>query len=429
MKTKEKRTKVVVILLALVGLVVLSPFALAGSLEPSAPPGPTMKTLDEVEPRIPISSVPYTISASGSYYLTGDLQLSAPDANAITVGVNDVTIDLMGYSLIGPGPGGNFGIFMYKRSNVEIRNGTVRNFGCEGIFEQHSDAREHRVICVRVVSNGSNGISLHGYGHLVKDCAAVDNSYHGIYTEYDSTITGNTCYRNLHDGIFAAYGSTVTGNTCSDNSENGIGASNGSTVTGNTCRDNGHDGVYAGPGSTVTDNTVYDNGAMGIRTLTGCTIIGNTARLNTDDGIHTDGLGCVVDNTADRNGGDGIEVNSAAVVARNSCSENTGDGIRAGDGNRIVENSCIGNGNSGDGAGIHTTSLRNTIISNTVAQNDRGIDVDSTRSFIGKNTATLNTANYTIAANNSYGPIVNVASVGDITGTANANHPWANFEY
>jgi hypothetical protein len=24
---------------------------------------------------------------------------------------------------------------------------------------------------------------------------------------------------------------------------------------------------------------------------------------------------------------------------------------------------------------------------------------------------------------------VNVASVGDITGTANANHPWANFEY
>ena len=236
MKTRKKLASIVFLAVVLL----LSPAIYAGNLEPSAPPGPTMKTLDEVEPRIPISSVPYTISASGSYYLTGDLQLSAPDANGITVDVNDVTIDLMGYSLIGPGPGGNFGIFMYKRSNVEIRNGTVRNFGCEGIYEQHSDARAHRVIRVRVVSNGSNGIGLHGYGHLVKDCTVVDNSYHGIYTEYDSTITGNTCYRNLKNGIFAAYGSTVTGNTCSDNGENGIGASTGSTVIGNTCCNNDH---------------------------------------------------------------------------------------------------------------------------------------------------------------------------------------------
>jgi len=34
-----------------------------------------------------------------------------------------------------------------------------------------------------------------------------------------------------------------------------------------------------------------------------------------------------------------------------------------------------------------------------------------------------------IAANNSYGPIVDVSTVGDFSQTANADNPWTNFEY
>ena len=35
---------------------------------PKGPVEPTMKTLTEVEPRTPISILPFTISSSGSYY-------------------------------------------------------------------------------------------------------------------------------------------------------------------------------------------------------------------------------------------------------------------------------------------------------------------------------------------------------------------------
>jgi hypothetical protein len=41
-----------------------------GSLTPPGAPAPAMKTLAQIEPRTPIASAPFTISAPGSYYLT-----------------------------------------------------------------------------------------------------------------------------------------------------------------------------------------------------------------------------------------------------------------------------------------------------------------------------------------------------------------------
>lgn len=48
METKKNRTKVVVSILALVALVLFSLSGYAGKLEPNSPPGPTMKTLQEI---------------------------------------------------------------------------------------------------------------------------------------------------------------------------------------------------------------------------------------------------------------------------------------------------------------------------------------------------------------------------------------------
>ncbi len=382
METKRKSAKVVVSLLALVGLAVFSLFAVGGSLEPSAPPGPTMKTLDEVEPRIPIQSLSgdanatYIIDQPGSYYLAGDVNNAAINKHAIVVEVNDVTIDLMGYQLKGPASPPHYGIWALAASNVEVRNGTVQDFYF-GIYADNN-ANKCRILNVRVIENKGEGIWLSGSGHLVKDCTAVGNHVTGIR----------------------------------------IGP--GSTVTGNTCNSNGENGIYASSGSTVSGNTAYENAGHGIDAGTGCTIIGNTARINTGNGIDFEGLGTIADNTADRNSAYGISVNSGAVVARNSCAENTLDGIKAGDGNRIVGNDCVGNGNVGDGAGIHVQSQRNVIMDNTVLQNDRGIDVDAANNLIVKNSASTNGTEYDIAGGNK---------VGTISTNPTTAGPWDNFDF
>lgn len=48
METRKTKTKVVAAVLALAALCVFSLFAVGGNLEPNAPPGPTMHTLDEI---------------------------------------------------------------------------------------------------------------------------------------------------------------------------------------------------------------------------------------------------------------------------------------------------------------------------------------------------------------------------------------------
>ena len=75
-----------------------------GALTPLGAPSPTMKSLDQIEARTIISALPYTITASGSYYLTGNLTATGSGAG-ITVSADNVTIDLNGFALIAGGSG------------------------------------------------------------------------------------------------------------------------------------------------------------------------------------------------------------------------------------------------------------------------------------------------------------------------------------
>src|SRR4026208_191371 len=93
-----------------------------GALTPPGAPAPMMKTLQQIEPRFPIFAIPTNISVPGSWYLTTNLTGTA--GNGITIQADNVTLDLNGFALVGPG---NVAISAASaRFNLCVRNGTIR---------------------------------------------------------------------------------------------------------------------------------------------------------------------------------------------------------------------------------------------------------------------------------------------------------------
>jgi hypothetical protein len=163
-----------------------------------------------------ITSVPCSISSPGFYYLTGNLTYSGSlVGNAITVTSDDVTLDLMGFSLTNSyAPGSTIGIDMYGRSNVEVRNGTVRGF-FYGVREGSMSGNNHRVLNLRANGNG-DGIRLAGSNHLVKGCNASNNSLNGIYIV--SGLIAACVASNNYRGVWLYGPGDVLGNTAFNNS-------------------------------------------------------------------------------------------------------------------------------------------------------------------------------------------------------------------
>lgn len=276
MEAKRSKTKLVVSLLALGSTLAFLAFCMAGDSDLSIPT--VLESEISVQAQL-ISSVPLTISQPGSYYLDQNMTHTNRYTNAIEVNADNVTIDLMGYSLIGPSStsGTSNGIHMNGRKNVEIRNGTVTRFGNKGIYEENIGAVGHRVISVRVVSNGSSGINLIGAGHTIKNCTVSLNGLAdsdvcaGIDCGYASSVTGNTVFKNGEgntqgvDGITIGRGSTIADNIVAFSQRSGIWSRHGCTITGNTCYDNGTTGIYvSGNGSLVKGNTLRFNGNTNI---------------------------------------------------------------------------------------------------------------------------------------------------------------------
>ncbi len=165
--------------------------AAQGSLTP--PPGapaPTMKTLDQVEPRIPIvagahgitatANGGFTITESGSYYLTGNLEVSSGDA--ISIKSSNVTLDLGGFTIqSASATEGGFALQIYS-NYVTVRNGTIRGqtYDNNGTFSGSGFSGG-------IVTSGSQGV-------IVEQVIVSHVAYIGIST--NGTIracTADTC--------------------------------------------------------------------------------------------------------------------------------------------------------------------------------------------------------------------------------------------
>jgi len=170
-----------------------------------------------------ISSLPYTITQPGFYYLTKDL---ATTGNGIVVRTDNVTLDLMGFSLVYSGTTADIdGIYLAEwpgRKNVEIRNGTVRGFSGRGIAEEGLGSN-NRFLNLRVEYNTSFGISMGGIQNLFKNCH-VSNNGGGISSGGSAMVVGNMVCNNGSVGWsdIQVLGGCIIGNVVNNNQTVGI---------------------------------------------------------------------------------------------------------------------------------------------------------------------------------------------------------------
>ena len=381
-----------------------------GPLTPPGAPAPTMKTLDQVEPRKEINAVNapgdadsiFKITQPGSYYLTGNITgVSGKIGIEIAVAADGpgVTIDLMGFELAGA-PGSLDGIAATGTGtrNIAIRNGTVRAWGGDGIDIFNS--QNNLLSDLRAQGNGARGIHA-GASTTITGCTAQSNTGDGISALTGSTVTACASAFNGGDGIAADIGSTVKGCTMLNNGGDGIFAA-ASSVTNCTVRGSTGDGILAS-GCTVTDCTVQSSAGDGFDASNGSTVTGCTASSNTGDGFNVSNGSTITGCTARSNTGDGIDLGSHCTVTRCTSSSNTLNGIRIGSNSRVTDNTCDDNGvGVGLFSGIFTLGDHNRIEGNNVTNNDFGIGVGGVGHLIVRNYAGSNTNNYSLPGSGSF---------------------------
>lgn len=191
---------------------------------------------------------PVTISVSGSYRLSSNLTVPDADTTAIKVLADDVTIDLNGFSIVGPNvcsagscssPGKGNGVEALT-TNVKVFNGNVRGMGFRGIQLTGTLGFVEKV---HAIFNGATGILV----------------VNGIVSLSSATSNGN-------DGIIAV---SVIGSFSESNGQNGIHGTG--SVNNSVAVSNGNTGILiSGCPSVIVSSSARNNQGSDIASSVGC---------------------------------------------------------------------------------------------------------------------------------------------------------------
>jgi len=136
----------------------------------------------------PITSLPFTISTSGNYYLPANLTTSAVAGPAITIVASEVVLDLNGRTLSNSVKSNfAYGVLVFNQVDVTIQNGDVDGFYI-GVFLSPNSTdtnAKNTVDNLRLNGDGIGVMSLSGTSNWVKNCI-IDGGDVGIMFSQDA---------------------------------------------------------------------------------------------------------------------------------------------------------------------------------------------------------------------------------------------------
>ncbi len=220
---------------------------------------------------------PVRITQPGSYRLTSDLAITVVTNDGIVIadGVDDVTIDLGGFTIrgvsgvnVGPptwtctgGGGGGVGSGIQGiGNNIMVRNGRIRNMGDEGIKVTGPGARVERM---QLHANCGDGIVL-GSAAFVDASQVRAHRFRGIWVGSDSLVSNSIALNNQGFGVEAGPGSIVLNNAASLNGSSGFSLGLGTNAIGNVANQNIGFGFSASALSAFSMNEADGNSAGGM---------------------------------------------------------------------------------------------------------------------------------------------------------------------